>query len=82
MENFIEGLEVDSPYVRKACCLALRLLKASEYMKQLAYILMADDCSDVREQAKATLLACGSAGRKMYEESQLFAHGFQRLAVK
>lgn len=43
----------------------------------------ADTTLAVREQAKMALFACGGQdGRKMYENSQLFAHGFQGLTLK
>lgn len=82
LEHFLEGLEVDSRYVRRASCAVFKLLKASEFMEHLAYISLADDCPEVREQAKSALFSCGSLGRKMFEDSQLFAHGFHRLTVK
>ncbi|XP_053205857.1 rho family-interacting cell polarization regulator 1-like isoform X2 [Panonychus citri] len=76
LNHFLEGLEVDSRYVRHASCKVMKILKASEFMKHLAYISLADDCSEVRDQAKAALFSFGTLGRKLYTESQLFAHGF------
>jgi hypothetical protein len=76
------GLEADSASIRQASCLVLMLLKATEVMEQLVYISYADTSGSVREQAKVTLFSCGDSGRRLYEESQLFAHGFQGLSVK
>lgn len=73
---------MDSSRIRQASCLVLRLLKANEYVEHLAYISFADTSNDVREEAKETLFSCGAVGRKLYEDSQLFAHGFQGFAVK
>ncbi|RWS13978.1 protein kinase pkn/prk1: effector-like protein [Dinothrombium tinctorium] len=80
--QFLEGLEVDYASLRQASCLALMLLNATEVMDELVYISYADTSSAVREQAKSTLFSFGDIGRKLYEESQLFAHGFQGLSVK
>lgn len=78
----MEGLEADLPSLRQASCMVLMLLAASEVMDKLVYISYADTAAAVREQAKSTLFAFGDTGRKLYEESQLFAHGFQGLSVK
>ena len=82
MEHFLEGLAADSSLIRQAACIVLMLLSASETMDQLLYISYADTNAGVREQAKHTLFSLGDSGRKLYESSQLFAHGFQGLAVK
>lgn len=78
----MEGLESDSSLVRQSSCLVLMLLNARETMDQLLYISYADTSQEVREQAKNTLFSCGDSGRRLYESSQLFAHGFQGLSVK
>lgn len=82
MNHFLEGLESDSALVRQASCQVLMLLNARETMDQLLYISYADTSPAVREQAKNTLFSCGDSGRRLYESSQLFAHGFQGLSVK
>ncbi|RWS27301.1 protein FAM65B-like protein [Leptotrombidium deliense] len=82
VSHFVEGLEADLPSLRQASCIVLMLLAASEVMDELVYISYADTSAAVREQAKSTLFAFGDTGRKLYEESQLFAHGFQGLSVK
>jgi len=79
---FVEGLEEDSPLIRQSACLVLMLLNGKETMDQLLYVSYADTNSGVREQAKHALFSLGDNGRKMYESSQLFAHGFQGLSVK
>ncbi|XP_023235135.1 rho family-interacting cell polarization regulator 2-like [Centruroides sculpturatus] len=79
---FLEGLEREHDAIRQSSCAALSVLEATEYMEQLVYLTYADENFRVRQQARDALLSFGEEGRKAYEESQLFTHGFQGLNVK
>ncbi|XP_067121447.1 rho family-interacting cell polarization regulator 2-like isoform X1 [Centruroides vittatus] len=79
---FLEGLEKEHDAIRQSSCAALSVLEATEYMEQLVYLTYADENFRVRQQARDALLSFGEEGRKAYEESQLFTHGFQGLNVK
>lgn len=79
---FLEGLEKEHDAIRQSSCAALSVLEATEYIEQLVYLTYADENFRVRQQARDALLSFGDEGKKAYEESQLFMHGFQGLNVK
>uniref|UniRef100_A0A8C8RKU0 Rho family-interacting cell polarization regulator 2 n=1 Tax=Pelusios castaneus TaxID=367368 RepID=A0A8C8RKU0_9SAUR len=75
---YCEVLTQPNLHLRKAACMALKCLKATESIKMLVTLCQSDD-EEIRQIASETLLSLGEDGRLAYEQLDKFPREFVKI---